>query len=337
MLPLLTRLLHRKFNPQHRCGMLYFHRILPAPDPFFPDDLTLPQFELLISRLSSMFELVTPESWLQGQLPSGRPSLMISFDDGYKDNVSAAKVLERYNVRGTFFVSTQAIASGGSAESLWQNKVLAHYRYLAKTLPLQMQPEVAKQCAHTLSRLKYMLPEQVETACRQMHGRDYSGLDMMTPSDLRALAKHGHCIGLHTHRHAILTTLTDNDAADELETSLAWGRQVLPSQSGFVMAYPNGTPGKDFSKRHMQMVREMGFLAAFGTADGGFQAHHLTPPLHRFALPRFLPYRKHPLLRTLSTCKIIGESEWESDLSGMEDSGCRQRKIPNQQLNQGEV
>jgi hypothetical protein len=52
-----------------------------------------------------------------------------------------------------------------------------------------------------------------------------------------------------------------------------------------LFAYPNGIPGKDFSPRHVDMVRSAGFTAAVTTARGA-AAKSCSPWL----LPRFTPW-----------------------------------------------
>lgn len=75
--------------------------------------------------------------------------------------------------------------------------------------------------------------------------------------DLRALSAEGFEIGSHTHRHRPLTTLTDDEAREELALSRATIAERLggaPAQ----FAYPRGF----FRDEHRRMVREAGYDGA---------------------------------------------------------------------------
>jgi hypothetical protein len=56
-----------------------------------------------------------------------------------------------------------------------------------------------------------------------------------------------------------------------------------------LFAYPNGKPGRDYSREHVDMVRELGFEAAVSTAWG--VGHAASDP---YQLPRFTPWDKTP-------------------------------------------
>lgn len=56
-----------------------------------------------------------------------------------------------------------------------------------------------------------------------------------------------------------------------------------------LFAYPNGTPGKDYCQRHVDMVRELGFDAAVSTVRG-----NALPYSDPWQLPRFTPWDRTP-------------------------------------------
>ncbi len=75
--------------------------------------------------------------------------------------------------------------------------------------------------------------------------------------DLRALSAEGFEIGSHTHRHRPLTTLTDDEAREELALS----RTTLSEQLGGApeqFAYPRGF----YRAEHRRLVREAGYSGA---------------------------------------------------------------------------
>lgn len=312
----LIRQLLNKWNPQRNCGMLYFHRILNAPDPFFPDDLTVVQFRALLRHLTAIFDIITPHDWLDRDVHLKKPSLMISFDDGYEDNMVAAKILEEFGVRGTFFVSTVGPSSGGAAQSLWQNKVLAYYRRQYDDASSTARAGVLSACQQMLQTLKYQSPQSIETQVYALTRGDYQGLELLNPSHIRRLIKHGHCVAPHTHNHYILSTLSEQQVQQELTKSLDVFSEISPGYQPRVFAYPNGEPGVDFTETHMRIVRDAGFEAAFSSRDGGFPIDPLRcHGLEMFHLPRFLPHRKWAPARALSALKIAGETTWKQSMT----------------------
>lgn len=91
-------------------------------------------------------------------------------------------------------------------------------------------------------------------------------------------------IGAHTITHPILQRV----GLDEARREIAGGRDVLEAITGSrvaLFAYPNGKPGTDYADAHVEMVRSLGFDAAFSTAWGA-----ATRGCDRHQLPRFTPW-----------------------------------------------
>ena len=113
---------------------------------------------------------------------------------------------------------------------------------------------------------------------------------MLRPEMIVNLDRHGVEIGAHTISHPILTSL-DNDSA---RLEISGGKKELEAIIGKpvrLFAYPNGKVGKDFDGRHVAMVRDAGFDAAFTTAVGA-----ITRNQDRYQLPRSRPWDSTPFL-----------------------------------------
>ena len=111
---------------------------------------------------------------------------------------------------------------------------------------------------------------------------------MMRAEGVRRLAAAGMGIGAHTVTHPILAVVDDATARQEIRAS----RETLEAivrQPVRLFAYPNGKPGPDYRRRDVDLVRSLGFDAAFSTAWGAARRED-----ERFELPRFTPWDRTP-------------------------------------------
>ncbi|MFF1836713.1 polysaccharide deacetylase family protein [Streptomyces sp. NPDC058231] len=87
--------------------VLYFHHV--HPDVRHYTALTPRDFERGLERVLQDFAPYEPTGLVAGDAPHrpDRPTVLITFDDGYRDNVTyAAPILDRLGVRAVFFVCT---------------------------------------------------------------------------------------------------------------------------------------------------------------------------------------------------------------------------------------
>jgi len=89
---------------------IYYHGVVKQDSSFFnPRHITIEQFEQQIKYFSKYFDIISLEDAFEvkkGKLVLNKPTITISFDDGYKNNISnALPILEKYNAKATFFIS----------------------------------------------------------------------------------------------------------------------------------------------------------------------------------------------------------------------------------------
>lgn len=97
---------------QQRIVVLVYHRV----NNQLQDAVTVgvEQFDEQMRYLKNEYPVVRIEDIVHGRVPkdSARPSIAVTFDDGYLDNYeNAVPILERYGVPAAFFVSTAMIGS----------------------------------------------------------------------------------------------------------------------------------------------------------------------------------------------------------------------------------
>ena len=268
--------------------VLNYHRI---DDPsrtefntFKPNVSATPsQFAEQMDYLTQKYNVISGKDvaeWVNGgrELPSD--AAMVTFDDGYYDNLEHAyPVLKARGLPAVIFLTTDFIDSAApfywdvvaycfdhtSKDSAdfpllgsrhWHDVdsrtvVMDEWIALIKTLP---EADKKKQVIQLPDVLSASVPDDLS-----------AGLTL-TWSDVRYLSKNGIEMGSHTASHPILTRVSLEEAKAELERSKI--RIEAEIKSPVVsFAYPNGQ-GSDFNGEIVECVRRVGYQAAFTLLPG---------------------------------------------------------------------
>jgi peptidoglycan/xylan/chitin deacetylase (PgdA/CDA1 family) len=282
-----------------RLSVFIFHRVLPEPDPLFPDEMHARRFNELCSWLASWFN-VLPLDQAVAQLKAGTlpaRAACITFDDGYADNYHIAMpILQRYGLTATFFIATGFLDGG----RMWNDTIIETVRGCGdlSLLAVDGLPRFASNAnglgiadrqaaiAALINHIKYrQVAERVsvtELLAKSVSAQLPTNL-MMTASEVKAMHQSGMQIGAHTVSHPILARLTDDQARQEIADSKRFLEELLGEHVG-LFAYPNGKPGEDYLPQTVAVVRSLGFDAAVSTqwgasgkADDLFQIRRFTP------------------------------------------------------------
>ncbi len=298
--------------------VLTYHRVAePGAAPHLHPGLisaTPTGFEEQVRFLAAHYAVVSMEEALeawttQRQLP--RRSVLLTFDDGYRDFVDVAwPVLKRYRLPVTLFVATaypdepqkgfwwdrlhQAFVSTTRAE-LFDVSVgrLSLVSPQARRASLRRAEDHVKTLTHSAA-IAF-----VDQVCHELGGPQSQQASVLDWEQLRALSHEGVVLGAHTRTHPLLTQLPPPEAAEEICRSQDDLRReigrVLP-----IFCYPDGA----YSDAVVEIVREAGFTLAFTTRDGQnkldstdpmqLRRTNITPrtslPLFRLRLQRWVSY-----------------------------------------------
>jgi peptidoglycan/xylan/chitin deacetylase (PgdA/CDA1 family) len=285
-----------------RLSVFIFHRVLPGPDYLQPDEPDAARFERIVRFLATWFDVMPlgeAARRLQARdLPPAAAA--ITFDDGYADNLAiAAPILRRHGLAATFFVASGYLDGG----RMWNDSVMEAMRVAPRgTLDCgdlglgacEIDGEASRLSAFRQLRdaLKYRSAAERKSLSDEIARR--SGLPaasdlMMTSGDVVRLRDLGMEIGGHTVTHPILATLDAPAAAKEIADNRDRLGQLL-GQAPAVFAYPNGSPGKDYTERDVGLVRQAGYHAAVAVG-GGYSTADTDP----FQLARFTPWDRDML------------------------------------------
>lgn len=279
----------------HPLVILLYHAIvtrpLAVPHWCFLDERTFRnQMRFLKARYLLLPLAEACERLYEGAID--RPAAVITFDDGYQNNYDVAfPILRALSIPATVFLTTgfigaettpwfcqlhQALIETSRSSLVWRSdryelsgrqarsRALAALQAGLKRLP---QPQLLDDLQAILDDLGAdgARPLEPDSPFRML-GRD--AIAVMSASGLVEF-------GAHTHSHAILSLLSAEQAATEIETSIR-AVQNLSGRTCRLFAYPNGQAG-DYNAGVMAALSSVGIQAAVTAIDG--QNDRLTPPL----------------------------------------------------------
>jgi len=229
-----------------------------------------------------------------------KPSVAVTFDDGYADNViEALPILEEVGIPATFFISTGNLHT--LHEYWWdeleriiiEDRSLPDSFTLNENLSSQTWPtatpaerDMFYQKLHPLMmRLDPARREEWLMQLRRWAQTDKIGREVnrsMSNDELRWFAESKWVtIGAHSVTHTPLSTLAAKQQREEIFSS----KQLLEALLGTKLttfSYPFGRK-KDYNQTSVRLCREAGFTKAAANFPG--QVHRWTDP---YQLPRHL-------------------------------------------------
>jgi peptidoglycan/xylan/chitin deacetylase (PgdA/CDA1 family) len=282
--------------------VLTYHRVASPSDAAALEegvvDVTPSQLERQLVFVKRWFRPVGIKDILV-HVREGKPlppnPLLVTFDDGYRDNHDVAlPILVRHGIRATFFISTDFV---DRRRPFWWDCVA----YILKRSPRE--------------RIVLEYPERVELSLRDAHDRDRAiqralriikdvrlldlerflgelqraadlalGADeqrqlaeatVMTWNEVAALRRAGMDVQSHTRTHRVLQTLDAATLADELRGSRRTLEDVL-GEPIRAISYPVGQPlGAAPAVR--EAVRTAGYEVGFSNGTGVSAASGVDP------------------------------------------------------------
>ena len=299
--------LHRVAAPLTRgCGaILMFHHVRPwTGDGFAPNrglEITPDYFETVILTLRGCgFEIIGLDAAIRrlGEEPAepSRPFAVLTFDDGYRDNLEfALPILRRHAAPFTLFVTT---GFADRTARLWWVELEAAVRRLSEVgvtiggerFVYAATDDTQKRAA--MAEVYWRLRDEPEdilldivgelAATAGIDGRAIVEGQCMDWGEIATIAADPLCtIGSHTLTHPRLATCAASLVRHELEAS----RKMLAARLGVPVrhfAYPVGDAASA-GPREFALAAETGYASAVTTRPGMLFREHRR---HLTALPR---------------------------------------------------
>jgi peptidoglycan/xylan/chitin deacetylase (PgdA/CDA1 family) len=307
---------------------LTYHRIGACANQPFDDGLfsaTAEDFRAQIKYLRDHFDLLSVDSLLQatkqGRLELSRPSALITFDDGYRDNYDVAfPILREIGVPAVLFVAAGYIdeprltwwdrvayivksTERSVLELDYPTKDTLDLRELGRSRTIYRILKIYKS-AHDIDQRRFF--EQLELQAEVAVDSLVVGRDLfMSWDQVREMKQDGIEIGAHTYNHPVLSRISEDAQRQEMSRS----KERLEAETGGViriMAYPVGGRGA-FDGVTQRLAREAGYCAAF-SMYGGFNRpkHAELYDIRRISIDR---YDSFPMFRfKASANNLFGRS-----------------------------
>lgn len=241
----------------------------------------LPQFRKQMELLSTLYSPVSVHQvvdWLHNSGPLPPYPVLVTFDDGFKNNLEcAAPELLRVGIPAVFAITTGLI---GTTSTIWPIELVERILFWpharlpevpglpAQSLPLDAQGRI--QVADLVRRHCKGIPNEQRLAFlnelrhgEQPQNDNFVGehCQFMNWNDVRRLCDLGFDIASHTVNHPILSRLSETDLRFELSASRERIEQET-SRPCNVIAYPNGEEA-DVSFGVLEQARQTGYMVGF--------------------------------------------------------------------------
>jgi peptidoglycan/xylan/chitin deacetylase (PgdA/CDA1 family) len=289
----ITRVLEKL--PRRDCLIvLNYHRIGSSEET--PGDpgvysATPEDFDQQVAWIKRHFRVATlaeAVAFSEGRTSFRNSAVLLTFDDGYKDNYDHAyRVLKDHGVQGTFFLCTSFF---GSDRLPWWDQIAymlknAPRKELTLVYPEHMAIDLRADAGEALGRLlgvyksnrgmdkaRFLLAISEATGVPNPPRLGRTFLDRAEASRMVA---DGMAIGSHTVSHEVLSHLAPERQFEELTDS----KRVLEESLGVTidaLAYPVGSRSS-FDRHTEEALRRAGYRVAF-SYYGGVNRPRLTRP-----------------------------------------------------------
>ena len=270
----------RQLVPSRSLAILRYHAVC-APDGEYADPgICVPPeaFAEHVRYLADSYRVLSLREGVQALrrgLSLPRNSVAVTFDDGYLDNLHAARVLAGHGLTATFYITAGCVTDRDGLP-FWPaelrmlvNSITSPFIELdvaGQPLSLPLQTPVERRAA--IARLNKVFKgntipvrEAVRDQLRLAADHPDRPSPMLSSADLIAMKRIGMEIGSHTFTHPNLPNA--GAAAAESEIRLSKQRlEDIVNEPITAFSYPNGGAERYMTPAIAKLVREAGFESA---------------------------------------------------------------------------
>jgi peptidoglycan/xylan/chitin deacetylase (PgdA/CDA1 family) len=238
------------------------------------------------------YNFIGPPEILRG-LRLDDKCVLITFDDGYYNNLRALPVLEEFEAPAVFFVSTDHIKQG---KAYWWDVVFRKFK---------QQGRSDTSIRRAVAGFKRLRTEDIERSLEKEFGKHaiepVGDVDRpFTPSELSRLANHRLAfVGNHTQNHAILTNYSAREVKQQIQRAQD-DILAITGRTPNMIAYPNG----NYSQQILEIARQSGVLLGV-TAEPGKNRLPLDPKRQAMHIKRFVLWGDQAVNGQCRVCRSL--------------------------------
>ena len=294
---------YKKAKRNHDGAILVYHKIVKkgSNNYLYKNSSThhdVREFENEMEFISKWFNVVSMDELtdhIKKKLPFSKPTLAITFDDGYRDNYTIAfPILKKYGLPATIYLTAGLI---GTCNKPWVDEIqyaLLNTKEKSFLFPELLGDEVVDissmekkriiniKIVGYLKRIKnkkrLQLIEDFFKILKVKKNEDkYKERDMLNWEEVEEMASYGITLGAHTVSHPILTEISLDVAKQEIIQS----KHIIEKKLGFKVkhfAIPNGGVydfSEDLKKFCIQSEFETIVTTEYGYVDNTSDSHFL--------------------------------------------------------------
>ena len=255
-----------------------------------------------VDWLSQNCEMATLEmivDFLNGKYHPVKDLCILTFDDGLKEHAAfVSEVLSERQIQGQFFIPTACIEEGYVLPVHKNHFLLATLpfeTYKSQFLDIlgniapQLDTEVDKNKVAATYRwdkpevaafkylLNYHLPKMVRNKVLKEVFESTFGSEKSFAQSLylnwaeaRQMQSAGMALGGHSHKHNVLSSLSDEEQENEISTCMTLLRQHTNKQQYWPFSYPFGKPNT-FNEKTIQLLQKENIAIAYTSEVGDSQ------------------------------------------------------------------
>ena len=271
----------RRSITKSQVAILIYHSICPKKDNWILGPLSPESFETQMKYFTQNYEILSLDKLVQ-YANSGKSfpkkAVVITFDDGYKDNyLYAYPILKKYKIPATIFLTTGYI---GGSELFWWDKVayVIESDTSIKNLnlkdlgsyPLQSELDRTRAKLKICERLTKLSNDNKNSIIENLLDifqveipHDLSKKIILSWKEVKEMDKAGITFGAHSVNHPILINMPLEQTKNEIVQS----KQDIEEKLGkevTAFSYPNG----NYNAEIVELIKKNGFTCAVSVYPG---------------------------------------------------------------------
>lgn len=232
--------------------VVYYHLVSDAKFDFFNGlVVSKKKFEEDVKYFKKHYDVITFRD-IQRYKAEGKSlkkCLVITFDDGYKENLlNVTRILAKHNVKATFFMNSSTIDNRAlmwrDALSHLSNKIPEEKLEGFKRGVLFPKDEQFDVLRSTKNIRLDKLEKEIDILWNDLIGESQQDFAKkrdiyVSTDDLKSLIRDHHEIGVHSNKHPNFSTLSESEAIEETKMAYKFFESTLNYQT-ISMSFPFG-------------------------------------------------------------------------------------------------